>query len=227
VEVSDLNAQLDTRISDLIKSEPVFLFMKGNPTFPQCGFSNQVVQILKAFDIPFGHFDVLTDMDIRQGIKEYSDWPTIPQLYISGEFIGGCDIVREGWESGELGDWLRNAFPDKEIKGPQPPARPRNITPAEAKDMLGKEGYLFLDVRTPEEREKASVEGFELLDQSKAQKILEEGDRDTPLVFICHFGGRSTQACEYFAQQGFQHIYNVQGGIDAWSQTVDENIPRY
>ena len=222
-----MNEQLQLKIKDLIGSEPVFLFMKGNPTFPQCGFSNQVVQILKAFDIPFGHFDVLTDMDVRQGVKEFSDWPTIPQLYIGGEFIGGCDIVRESWESGELREWLEGVFPDKDIQGPAPPARPKNITPAKAQELLGKDGFQFLDVRTPEEREMASVTGFELLDQALAQKILNEWQKDTPLVFMCHFGGRSAQACEYFAQQGFQQVYNVQGGIDAWSQTVDPEVPRY
>ena len=222
-----MDTGLKERISELITSEKVFLFMKGNPTFPQCGFSNQVVQILKAFEIPFGHFDVLSDMDVRQGIKEFSDWPTIPQLYIQGEFFGGCDIVRESWESGELKEMLVAAFPDQEITGPEPPARPKNITPAEARDMFGQEGARFLDVRTPAEREVASIDQFELLDQTLAQEMVKNWDRQTPLVFLCHFGGRSAQACEYFAQQGFQHVYNVQGGIDSWSKTLDETIPTY
>lgn len=222
-----MDAQLKEKISNLIASDKVFLFMKGNPTFPQCGFSNQVTQILKAYDIPFGHFDVLSDQDVRQGIKEYSDWPTIPQLYIKEEFIGGCDIVREAWESGELEQWLQASFPDKEVKGPKPPSRPKNITPAEAKEMMSKEGVRGLDVRTPDERQQACVEGFDLLDQNLAREIVNGWDKETPLVFICHFGGRSAQACDYFAQQGFQSVFNVQGGIDAWSQTVDESIPRY
>ena len=222
-----MDAQLKERISKMIDSDPIFLFMKGNPTFPQCGFSNQVVQILKAFDIPFGHFDVLTDMEVRQGIKEYSEWPTIPQLYIKSELVGGCDIVRETWESGELQQTLQEAFPDRTISGPSPPAKPRNITPAEAKAMMGQAGARFLDVRTPEEREMASVPGFELLDQELAQTIVKDWEKATPMIFMCHFGGRSSQACEYFAQQGFQKIFNVQGGIDAWAQTVDESISRY
>ena len=222
-----MDTGLKERISGLIESDKVFLFMKGNPTFPQCGFSNQVVQILKAFEIPFGHFDVLSDMDVRQGIKEFSDWPTIPQLYIQGEFIGGSDIVRESWESGELKDMLSGAFPDKEITGPQPPARPKNISPAEARDMFEKEGARFLDVRTPAERSVAMIEQFQLLDQSLAQEIVNDWDRQTPMVFMCHFGGRSAQACEYFAQQGFQQVFNVQGGIDAWSKTLDDSIPTY
>ena len=222
-----MDTALKDRLDEMITSDKIFLFMKGNPTFPQCGFSNQVVQILKAFDIPFGSFDVLSDQDVRQGIKEFSDWPTIPQLYVDGDFVGGCDIVRESWESGELEQMLKDAFPDREVKGPKPPSRPKNITPAEAKEMIGKDGYHFLDVRTPDEIETAKVDGFELLDQALAQKILNEFDKETHMVFMCHYGGRSAQAAEYFAQQGFGNIYNVQGGIDAWSQTVDESVPRY
>jgi monothiol glutaredoxin len=222
-----LENDLSTRISEMISSQPVFVFMKGNPTFPQCGFSNQVIQILKAFEIPFGHFDVLSDMDVRQGIKEFSDWPTIPQLYIQGEFVGGCDIVRESWESGELESMLQEVFPDQEVKGPAPPARPVDITPAKAKEMMSQSGARFLDVRTLEEREIAAVEGFELLDQKLAQDIIENWDREAPMVFMCHFGGRSAQACQFFSQHGFQKLYNVEGGIDSWSETVDNSVPRY
>jgi len=222
-----LDTQLKTRIDQMIAGDAVFLFMKGNPTFPQCGFSNQVVQILKAYDVPFGSFDVLSDSEIRQGIKAYSDWPTIPQLYVKGEFIGGCDIVRESWESGELTELLKTAHPDRELTPPKPPKKPQNIGPKEAQAMLGQDGMRFLDVRTREEREIASVDGFELLDQNLAQSLLEHCDKETPLVFMCHFGGRSGQAAEYFAAQGFQKTYNIEGGIDAWSQEIDDSIARY
>jgi monothiol glutaredoxin len=90
------------RIEQLIGSSPVFVFMKGNKLMPQCGFSNNVVQILHSLGVPFETFDVLSDMEIRQGIKEYSDWPTIPQVYVNGEFIGGSDILIEMYNSGEL-----------------------------------------------------------------------------------------------------------------------------
>ena len=93
-------------IDQTIKENPVTLFMKGTPVFPQCGFSSTVVQILNHLDQPFKGVDVLADEDIRQGIKEYSDWPTIPQLYIDGKFVGGCDIIREMFESGELQEAL-------------------------------------------------------------------------------------------------------------------------
>lgn len=96
------------RISSLIASNDVLLFMKGVPAAPQCGFSGAVVQILKRTGVPFGSVNVLEDEAIREGIKAFSSWPTIPQLYIKGEFIGGCDIVREMFQSGELAALLES-----------------------------------------------------------------------------------------------------------------------
>jgi monothiol glutaredoxin len=96
-------------IDKAVKSNDIMLFMKGTPQFPQCGFSSQVVQILDYLGVPFESMNVLADADVRQGIKEYASWPTIPQLYVKGEFIGGCDIVREMFQSGELASHLTNA----------------------------------------------------------------------------------------------------------------------
>ena len=90
------------RIRELINSSKVFLFMKGNPEFPQCGFSMQVIQVLNQLNSEYKSFDVLSEDSIRQGIKDYSNWPTIPQLYIDGKFIGGCDITVELYQKGEL-----------------------------------------------------------------------------------------------------------------------------
>lgn len=96
--MSDVNS----RIKSEIESSDVVLFMKGTPQAPQCGFSMQVVQILNHLGVPYKAINVLADGEIREGIKSYSDWPTIPQLYIKNEFIGGCDITREMFQSGEL-----------------------------------------------------------------------------------------------------------------------------
>jgi monothiol glutaredoxin len=90
------------RIANDIKSSEVVLFMKGTPVFPQCGFSAAVVQILTDVGVKFKSFDVLKDAELRQGIKEFSNWPTIPQLYVKGEFVGGCDIIREMHANHEL-----------------------------------------------------------------------------------------------------------------------------
>ena len=96
------------RIETLVNSSPVMVFMKGTKLMPQCGFSNNVVQILHALGVSFETFDVLSDPEIRQGIKEFSDWPTIPQLYVKGEFVGGSDIMMEMYEAGELADLMRD-----------------------------------------------------------------------------------------------------------------------
>ncbi len=96
--MSDINAFIDEQV----KSNDVFLFMKGTPDFPQCGFSGQVVQILSYLGVDYKSANVLETDELRQGIKDYSNWPTIPQLYVKGEFVGGCDIIREMYETGEL-----------------------------------------------------------------------------------------------------------------------------
>jgi monothiol glutaredoxin len=95
------------RIEADIKANPVVLFMKGTPVFPQCGFSARVVQILSHLGVPFKGVNVLEDMEIRDGIKAYTNWPTIPQLYVNGEFVGGCDIVMEMFQAGELQSMLK------------------------------------------------------------------------------------------------------------------------
>ncbi|MEK6939156.1 MAG: Grx4 family monothiol glutaredoxin [Nanoarchaeota archaeon] len=102
-----MNPEMKKIIEQKINSSKVFLFMKGTPDDPQCGFSAQIVSILEELGITFKSFDVLSDENIRQGIKEYAHWPTIPQLYINGKFIGGCDIVRELAASGELMELIR------------------------------------------------------------------------------------------------------------------------
>ncbi len=99
-------------IKQEIDSQDVVLFMKGTPVFPQCGFSSTVVQILDYLDVPFKGINVLESDEMRQGIKEFSNWPTIPQLYVKGEFVGGCDILREMFEEGEL----RTFFQQKEVE---------------------------------------------------------------------------------------------------------------
>jgi monothiol glutaredoxin len=101
-----MDNQLRQRIEGLINSSPVFVFMKGSKLMPQCGFSNNVVQILHSLGVAFETFDVLSDGEIRQGIKEFSEWPTIPQVYVKGEFIGGSDLLIEMYNSGELREKL-------------------------------------------------------------------------------------------------------------------------
>lgn len=100
--MSGINDYIDSEV----KSNDVVLFMKGTPGFPQCGFSGQVVQILDYVGVDYKGVNVLDSNELRQGIKDYSNWPTIPQLYVKGEFVGGCDIIREMFQAGELQDFL-------------------------------------------------------------------------------------------------------------------------
>jgi monothiol glutaredoxin len=268
--------------------------------------------------------DVLASAEVRDGIKEYSQWPTIPQLYVGGRFVGGCDIVREMHATGELGkilgvsteapapsvtitpaaaaafrgareashesgdelhleidaqfqyglffgprqpgeiavesvhvggnpqtpgltvlmdratarradglsidyveggsDTTRAGF---KMQNPHEPPRVKQLSPAELKAMMDRgERFELLDARTPRERSIASLPGARLLD-AEAQHWLTELPRETPLVVHCHHGGRSQAAAERFLGQGFQKVYNVAGGIDAWSLTVDASVPRY
>jgi monothiol glutaredoxin len=112
--MTDATARIDAEV----KSNDVLLFMKGTPQFPMCGFSGQVIQILNYLGVPYKGINVLDDQGIREGIKAYSNWPTIPQLYVKGEFLGGCDITREMFQSGELAQY----FTDKGIAVKAPAA---------------------------------------------------------------------------------------------------------
>jgi monothiol glutaredoxin len=301
-----IRAQLD----ELIKKNRVLLFMKGNKHFPQCGFSAQVVQILKELDTKFETVNVLQDPAVRDGIKEYSSWPTIPQLYVDGEFVGGCDIVKELYASGELqkklgvddkpvapptvtldagavaaikgadegnGDVLRLEIgaqfqydlyfgPRKpgdvevnvdgvticfdrasakkangmrvswvetkdggafRIDNPNEPARVKPLTPGELKKWIdeGKAFELF-DVRTDEERAIAKIDRARPLDVDGEKQLL-AASKEAPLVFMCHHGMRSRNAAERVLRDGFKQVFNLEGGIDAWSQNVDPSVPRY
>lgn len=312
-----MEESIRTRIDVEVRNHDVVLFMKGTPSAPRCGFSATVVGILDELVGTYQTIDVLADGEVREAIKEYSDWPTIPQLYVKGEFVGGCDLVREMYESGELEDKLglevksmappavrvdeeasralqaaldeaRAQEPDVEhrirvsidgdfqhglsVGGPQPrdvsvdvggltlmldrgsarraeglairyvngpeggafklenpnePPRVKSISPSElAASMKQSESVELFDVRSQKERDTASIPGAKLLDRD-AQKYIMDLDRATPLYFHCHHGQRSQQAAAFFLSHGFVDVYNVTGGIDAWSLEVDPSVPRY
>lgn len=109
IEVADKSKELKEQIEGLLSSSKVVLFMKGNSEMPQCGFSANSVAILKHLGVPFKTFNILNDPEIRQGLKEFSNWPTYPQLYVNGKLIGGNDIISEMYQSGELQDYLKNS----------------------------------------------------------------------------------------------------------------------
>jgi len=116
-----MDEAIKARIQGIIDEHPIVVFMKGTANFPQCGFSATVVEVMKRMDADFHHVNVLQDPEIRQGIKDYSDWPTIPQLYVKGEFVGGCDIITEMTLSGELDTLFdtNGVSYDKDATGPQ------------------------------------------------------------------------------------------------------------
>jgi monothiol glutaredoxin len=299
------------QIEDLVKSQNVVLFMKGSRSFPQCGFSAAVVQILNSLVPEYKTVNVLADPAIRQGVKDFSSWPTIPQLYIGGEFVGGSDIVKEMFASGDLArklgvqaepveapdvqvtpsavaalrEALADAGPDEHVhmaispefehelelgprrpgdieissggltllidpisakragglrmdfvSGPQGagfrmdnpngPAAVRPLSPADLKARLEAGLKELYDVRPPDERARAHIAQSKPLDQA-ALEHLEALDRSTPIVFYCHHGQRSRAAAQQFIGLGFREVYNLSGGIDAWSREVDPNVPRY
>ena len=108
IEEENKNLDLNTRIKNLINSSPIFLFMKGVPDMPQCGFSANVIKILDHHGVSYKTFNILSDMEIRDGVKQYSNWPTYPQLYVKGQLVGGNDIITELMQNGELEDLLKN-----------------------------------------------------------------------------------------------------------------------
>ena len=303
---------LRTRISGLVTQNPVVLFMKGTRRSPQCGFSAQVVSILDELVPEYETVDVLSSAEMRDGIKEFSQWPTIPQLFVNGEFVGGCDIVRSLQESGELAQLLqsgsasaaapalptititdealaafRGALGDAEgealhlkidsrfqndlyfaprepqtielvvrgltlyldapsarradglridfvggaeagfkLENPNQPASVKQLSPAELKGMLERGAVELFDVRPEHERALASLAAARPLDQA-GQEYLFSLDRNAPIAFLCHHGMRSQSAAEQVIGEGFRNVYNVRGGIHAWSETVDSTVPRY
>jgi len=307
-----LTPELRQKIEQIITSAPVVLFMKGSRSFPQCGFSASVVNILNTLIPQYATVNILADADLRNGLKEYSNWPTFPQLFVKGELVGGADIVRQLHESGELtqvlGDLVKAAEPPKvtitpaaaevlkaaladagagdvvhlsidgrwepsldlgapekgslslaqdgftlqvdaasagraggvvidfvqgasgagfKIENPNRPASVKQVPAKELAAMLkdGRVKELF-DVRTPKERDLATIEGARLLDDA-TMAYIEGLPKDTPIAFHCHHGGRSQNAAEHFLQKGFKNVYNLTGGIEAWSKDVDPQVPRY
>jgi len=296
-------------ITQAIQTHPVVLYMKGTRGAPQCGFSARIVEVLDTLLDGYETVNVLADAGLRDGIKEYSSWPTIPQLFVRGEFVGGSDIVVAMHESGELAEKLGDLVsvrapkvtlspaaraelvgaienPDECIRldvsptfehdlavgvpdpqdvivdaggvrvsmprgaaaradgiridlvetpegpafkldNPNEPVRVKPISPAELHARLTRgDGLLLVDVRTPEEHEIASISGGRLLDATLHDEI-GQGPRDRPIVVYCHHGSRSQRAAEELAQQGFREVYNLTGGIHAWSMDVDPDVPMY
>jgi len=303
--------EVRARIEALLQSNRVVLFMKGNPGAPRCGFSAAASGLLNELLPDYATVDVLEDPEIREGIKAYGNWPTIPQLYIGGELVGGSDIIQSMYTSGELQELfglpkpdrtpppmtitdkaaaeIRNAMADAEaglalhlsidaryqaqfhlaeaelgsirseangiaiymdlataqrarnvridwadtvqgsgltIDNPNAPAGVKALSVRELQARLNAGDITLVDVRPGDERAVASLAApFRTLDDGI--EALTSLPKDTPLAFLCHTGNRSAQAAEHFRGLGFAEVYNVVGGIEAWSREIDPGVPRY
>jgi monothiol glutaredoxin len=299
------------RIETVLHSNPVVLFMKGNPQSPRCGFSAAASGVLNELVGDYATVDVLEDPEMRDGIKAYGNWPTIPQLYFKGELIGGADIVQSMYNSGELqklfglpepdrtppqiaisdaaAQAIRSALADSEaglalqlaidgryqaqfhlaesdshairsesngiaiemdvataqrargiridwvetvqgaglsIDNPNAPAQVKTLTVQQLKERIERGDITIIDVRPADERAQSALsQPFRTLDDGI--EPLQQLPKDTAFAFLCHSGVRSAQAAEHFRNLGFRNVYNVAGGIDAWSRDVDASVPRY
>lgn len=294
----------------MIRANDVVLFMKGNRRFPQCGFSATVVGILDKLTSNYETVNILEDPSVRDGMKEFSSWPTFPQLYVKGEFVGGCDIVKDMYASGELqkklgvpenavtvprvtlsaaaatafkeaaadigSEVLRLEIDDEfnadlhfgpkadgdiavhcagvslyvarssasradgisidfveapsgmafKIDNPNQPPRVKPLRPQELKAMLDAQSVELFDVRPEDERAMASIAQSKPLD-AKGLGYLMGLDKKTAVALHCHHGVRSRLAGEQLLREGFTNVYNLEGGIEAWSREVDPAISRY
>jgi monothiol glutaredoxin len=304
-----LSEPIKQRIDGLVASDRVVLFMMGTRRAPQCGFSAQVVQILDELLPEYQTHDVLASAELRDAIKEYSQWPTIPQLYIDGKFVGGCDIVKDLKATGELGQLLGAEAPavtppkvtaspeaiaafkgavaegdpdvlhlqvtpqfehdlffgplergDVEvdlgglklyvnrsslaraeglhigyiggpnagfkIDNPNQPPQVIELSVQDAKAMLDRGELVLFDVRPPSEGDIARIAMGKTLDDESAE-YLKSLPKTTPIAFYCHHGMRSRGVAESVVRDGFRKVYNLKGGIDAWSLAIDPQIARY
>ena len=299
-----MNPDFKQRIDDLLQGNKIVLFMKGNKQRPQCGFSARVVGVLNELELDYQTVDVLSDPEVRSGMKDYSSWPTFPQLYVENEFVGGCDIVMGMAQSGELhkmlGVTLEEVEPPKvtlteaainvmksamqqyegdihiEIpanfrydmgigpKGPSDievvvdgvsllfsrssakranglkidyqggfifdnPNEPASIVELSVQELkqwmdTGKSFHLF-DVRGADERAIASIDTAKALEEYS--EMVSELPKDTTIVFHCHHGMRSHMVGQDFLANGYTKVYNLNGGIHAWSLSIDPSVPTY
>jgi monothiol glutaredoxin len=306
-----MNQQTRETIDGLLRENRVVLFMKGNRAQPQCGFSAKTVAALDMVLPDYVAIDVLQNPDLRDGIKAFGNWPTIPQLYVDGELIGGSDIVTEMFDSGELGSVLGMAEPTgknpaieidpaaaevmvnavrsrpgntihlkidagfehsmslgppragsldvtsgpvslqvdrwsaaradglrirvrESLQGqgfsfdnPNAPPPVKQMTVQELKAALDRGDKLWLfDVRGEDERATASLPAAKPWDE-EAIRVIDSLATDTPIVFHCHRGGRSQAVAERYRRRGYTMLYNLAGGIDAWSREIDDSVPTY
>ena len=307
--MSELAPHIHEALSALVRTKNITLFMKGTREAPQCGFSARVVQTLDGLVDDYATVNILSDPGVRENMKVFASWPTYPQLWVGGEFIGGADIIGELATSGELAamlgatpaapptitlsdraaarirdvlegedaplrliigadfsysfdvveapgpadvevrtngirlvvdrasakraDGMSMDFvdgpkgPSLVVENPNEPARVQQMTVRQLAAWREQgQPHTLVDVRTPAEVSIAKIEGSVLLTEETLAELL-AGPKDAVLVFQCHHGVRSQSAAEHFLQRGFRRVFNLAGGIDAWSTHIDEDVPTY
>lgn len=306
----NLDPALRSRIEALLQRNRIVLFMKGTRQSPRCGFSAGTVGILDGLLDDYASVDVLADPEIREGIKVYGNWPTIPQLYVDGELIGGADIVAGMANSGDLHDLLGVPKPDRtpptitisdaaaeairagladsrgaslhlaidprfqaqfflreaegheirtsangieilmdaptaqrargiaidwvdtvsgsglSITNPNAPAAVQSLDVHALQARMARGDIVVIDVRPAHDRSTAPFPAAQVLDEDSVAH-LSALPKDQPLAFLCHHGNSSRSAAEHFRGLGFRQVFNVEGGIDAWSREIDTSVPRY
>lgn len=304
-----LSPELRSRIDALLARHPVVLFMKGTRAAPRCGFSAGAVRTLTAVTPDFHDVDVIVDPELREAIKVYGQWPTIPQLYVRGELVGGADILDDMANSGALHELLGLPAPDRtaptihiaaaaaealrsatrdadgdalhlgidehfraqfflkpaadhdivahangiairmdlptaqraqgleidwvetaqgaglSLRNPNAPAAVKAMDVETLAQALDQGALQVVDVRPAAARAFAPFAGARILEAEESALLALP--KDTPLAFLCHHGQSSRAAAERFRAAGFGRLFNVEGGIDAWSQRVDPGVPRY
>ena len=304
-----LSPELRSRIDVLLAQHNIVLFMKGTRTAPRCGFSAGAVNTLTAVTPDFHDVDVIVDPELREAIKVYGQWPTIPQLYVRGELVGGADILDDMANSGALHELLGLPVPDRtpptihisaaaadalraatrdgdgevlhlgiderfhaqfflkpatdhdivardagiairmdlptaqrsqglqidwvetaqgaglSLRNPNAPIAVKAMDVETLAQALDQGALQVVDVRPAAARACAAYAGARILDDE--ENALLALPKDTPLAFLCHHGQSSRVVAERFRTAGFSHLFNVEGGIDAWSQRVDSSVPRY
>jgi monothiol glutaredoxin len=305
-----MNPEVRSRIQREIASHEFVVFMKGTRKAPACGFSGRTVELLDTLLSDYHSVDVLADPELREGVKEFSSWPTLPQLYVRGRFLGGADIIAQSFEEGTLDEMLGLEPQEREplnltisdrardellrylgdsdenvlievdaefvtglsigpstptmvsesvqglrfaldrlsasrargthidfvdtpsggafkIDNPSEPPKVKQLTATTLKSWIDRgEDFLLVDVRTPGEWATARVASARLLDPDLTAE-LEAASGGKKLVFLCHHGHRSQRAAEHFLRLGRREVFNLVGGIEAWSLEVDPSVPRY
>ena len=227
------------RMQRFINGSTVMLFIKGTADQPMCGFSARVIDVFNRVGKPYATFNILDDPEIRNGAKEFSSWPTFPQIYVGGEFVVGCDIGLELYANGEL-ETLVNEAVDAKGLGPlhseaatEKPAprsllsekskatgeglaEARELSPAKL-ELLGLENFIVIDVRADEERAANALQGVRAASMGELAALSHELPADHNVLFVAEESKRGLRAADFLVARGHRHVFYLKGGLEGWT----------